>query len=53
MEGVTFIECHRDWSLVGSSILNFVGALNIPEGKDWLMFPWGALMKIHQKILQS
>lgn len=34
MEGVTFVECHRDWSLAGLPILNFVGVLNIPEERS-------------------
>lgn len=28
--GVTFVECHRDWTAAGLPILNFAGLLNIP-----------------------
>lgn len=34
LTGVTFVECHRDWSLVGLPILNNIGVLNIPESKS-------------------
>ncbi|MBI3443593.1 hypothetical protein HY008_02895 [Candidatus Woesebacteria bacterium] len=33
LPGVTFVECHRDWSKVELPILNAIGVLNIPESK--------------------
>ncbi|MBI4038867.1 hypothetical protein HY384_02815 [Candidatus Daviesbacteria bacterium] len=30
MEGVTFVECHRDWNKIGLPILNLAGLLNLP-----------------------
>lgn len=34
LEGVTFVECHRDWGKVGLPILNTVGILNISESQS-------------------
>jgi hypothetical protein len=33
LDGITFVECHRDWGKMGAPILSFVGVLNTAENK--------------------